>query len=108
MDIGPGVTHRATIVKLYVEGYTEPQIVARTHHSYESVAAYLSDFRRVLVLVDEGLPVPHIRKVLRMSRRLVEAYIALYRELDVPDNQWKLNLMRRADHEQEKKLRSAT
>ena len=109
MDIGPGVTHRATIVKLYVEGYTEPQIVARTHHSYDSVAAYVSDFRRVMVLVDKGLPPAHIRKVLRMSRGLVDAYVALYREVDVSENQWKLNLMRQAAHEQEKKRRrSAT
>ena len=39
MDIGPGVTHRAEIVRLYVEGYTEPEIVRRTQHTYDSVAS---------------------------------------------------------------------
>ena len=104
-DIGPGVSHKKRIVRLYVEGYTEPQIVRRTHHTYESVGSYIDDFRRVMVLVDRGLPPSHIRKVLRMSLRLVNEYIALYRELDVPDYQWKLNLMRRAARHQEKKRR---
>jgi hypothetical protein len=102
-DIGRGVTHRAEIVTLYVQGYTEPQIVARTHHTYESVGAYLSDFSRVILLVEEGLPALHIRKVTRMGLTLVNAYINLYRQLDVPENQWKLNLIRRAAAAEEKK-----
>ena len=104
-DIGPGVSHKVQIVRLYVEGYTEPQIVARTKHSYESVGAYVRDFRRVMLLVDQGLPISHIRKVVRMSKKLVEQYVDLYQELDVPEFQWKLNLMRRAALSEEKKRR---
>jgi len=104
MDIGRGVTHRIEIIRLYVQGYTEPQIVKRTHHTYESVASYVSNFTRVMLLVDRGLPPSHIRKILRMSLRLVNEYIALYRELDVPEHQWKLNLMRHAGEHREKKV----
>jgi hypothetical protein len=107
MDIGRGVTHRAQIVRLYVEGYTEPQIVRRTHHSYEAVASYIQEFCRVMLLVDRGLPPSHIRKLLGKSLKLVNEYIALYRQLDVAEHQWKLNLMRRAAVEQEKKRRSS-
>ena len=102
-DIGRGLTHRAEIVRLYVEGYSEADIVRRTGHSYESVGSYVRDFRRVMALADRGLPAAHIRKVTRMSRKLVEAYLALYQEVDVPDNQWKLNLMRRAALTEQKK-----
>lgn len=105
-DIGRGVTHRKEIVTLYVQGHTEPEIVRRTQHTYESVGSYIRDFRRVMALADRDLPVPHIRKVLRMSRSLVQAYLDLYRELDVAENQWKLNLMRLAAVEEEKKPRS--
>ena len=104
-DIGRGVTHRAEIVRLYVEGYTESDIVRRTHHTYESVGNYLTDFRRVMVLVDQGLEPAHIRKVTRLSRPVVDAYVELYRQLDTNENQWKLNLMRLAAR-QKKKVRS--
>jgi hypothetical protein len=103
IDIGRGVTHRAQIVGLYVEGYTETQIVRRTHHSYDAVASYIEEFCRVMLLCDRGLPPGHIRKVLGRSLKLINEYIALYRRLDLPDNQWKLNLMRRAAVAQEKK-----
>jgi hypothetical protein len=103
MDIGRGVTHRAKIVGLYVEGYTETQIVRRTHHSYDAVASYIEEFCRVMLLCDRGLPPSHIRKVLGRSLKLVNEYIDLYRQLDLPDHQWKLNLMRRAAVAQEKK-----
>lgn len=103
MDIGRGVTHRAQIVQLYVEGYTETQIVRRTHHSYAAVASYIEEFCRVLLLDDRGLPPSHIRKVLGRSLKLVNEYITLYRRLDLPEHQWKLNLMRLAAVAQEKK-----
>ena len=105
LDIGRGVSHKVAIVELYVQGYTEPQIVARTHHTYDSVARYLRDFRRVMLLVDQGLPELHIRKVLRMSLLLVREYVALYRQLDVAEHAFKLNLMRRAAQCEEKKRR---
>ena len=105
MDIGRGVTHRVQIVTLYVEGYTETQIVRRTHHTYESVASYLGEFRRVMLLIDRKLPPNHIRKLLKRSLKLVNAYIALYQKLDLPEHQWKLNLMRLTALEQEKKGR---
>ncbi|MFQ5409281.1 MAG: DUF1670 domain-containing protein, partial [Anaerolineales bacterium] len=105
MDIGRGVTHRVLIVKLYVEGHTESQIVRRTHHTYDSVASYLSDFSRVMLLVDQGLSATHIRKILQRSLSLINHYITLYNQLDVPQNQWKLNLMRQAAKKQKKKQR---
>ena len=54
-------------------------------------------------MVDRGLPPSHIRKLLGRSLKLVNEYIALYRKLDLPEHQWKLNLMRRAAVAQEKK-----
>jgi hypothetical protein len=105
MDIGRGVTHRVQIVQLYVEGHTESQIVRRTHHTYDSVASYISDFSRVMLLVDQGLLATHFRKILQRSLTLINHYIALYKQLDVPQNQWKLNLMGQAAKKAEKKTR---
>jgi hypothetical protein len=105
MDIGRGVTHRVQIVQLYVQGYTEAQIVRRTHHTYDSVASYISDFARIMLLVDQGLAASHIRKILQRSMKLISQYIALYKQVDVPENQWKLNLIRQAAQRNEKKRR---
>ena len=103
IDIGRGVTHRAQIVRQYVEGYTDTEIVRRTHHSYSAVTSYIEEFRRVMLLCDRALPPEHIRKILGRSLKLINEYIALYRELDQPQHQWKLNLMRHAQQIQEKK-----
>ena len=68
-----------------MDGYTETEIVRRTGHSYDSVENYLLDFARVVYLVEKGLPVPAIRKVLGRSRKLVEKHVNLYREFSGPD-----------------------
>lgn len=103
MDIGRGVTHRVQIVSLYIQGHTESQIVKRTNHTYDSIAAYIEEFTRVMLLFERGLPPNHIRKVLGRSKKLVDEYIALYHKLNIPENQWKLNLIRQAAKEQKKK-----
>lgn len=103
MDIGRGVTHRVQIVTLYIQGYTETQIVKRTNHTYDSIAAYIEEFTRVMLLFERGLPPNHIRKVLGRSQKLVNEYISLYHKLNIQENQWKLNLMRQAANEQKKK-----
>jgi len=106
-DLGPGLSHKTRIVQLYVEGYTEVEVSRRTHHSLDAVAAYLRDFTIMMVLSDRGLPAAHIRKVSGRSRRLVDAYLELYRSVDTPENQWKLNLMRRGFEARVEKKREA-
>ena len=102
-DIGPGLTHKTQIVTLYVQGYTETEIVHKTNHTYEAIERYIEDFRAVMCLHERGLPVAHLRKATGMSRRLVEAYLDLYHTLNIDENQWKLNLMRRGFAALEKK-----
>jgi hypothetical protein len=81
-DIGRGVTHRCTIVELYLQMHTETEIVERTGHSYESVEAYLKEFARVVTLVDRGLNNVMIRRVTGRSMSLVKAYRDLYTKYD--------------------------
>lgn len=81
-DIGRGVTHRCNIVELYLQMYTETEIVERTGHTYESVEAYLREFARVVTLVDRGLNNVMIRRVTGRSMSLVNAYIDLYTKYD--------------------------
>jgi hypothetical protein len=94
-DMGPALSHTDKIIRLYMDGYTETEIVRRTGHSYEAIENYLLDFARVTYLLERGLPVPAIRKVLGCSRRLVEKHVNLYREFSGPDYAFMMAKVRR-------------
>jgi DNA-directed RNA polymerase specialized sigma24 family protein len=49
-DMGRSPTHKAAIVRLYLQGLTTPDIAARTAHSKQAVDRYLRDFERVRLL----------------------------------------------------------
>jgi len=85
-DMGPTLSHAEKIIRLYMDGYTETDIVRRTGHSYESIERYLIDFARVTYCLDLGMPVPAVRMAVGRSRRLVEKYAALYREFTATDD----------------------
>lgn len=94
-DIGRGVTHRRTIVELYLQMHTETEIVDRTAHSYESVEAYLREFARIMTLADQGMNAVMIRRVTGRSMSLVEAYLELYRKYEKPEYHFRLAQLRR-------------
>jgi hypothetical protein len=93
-DIGRGITHRREIIKLFMEVYTETQIAARTGHSYESIENYIKEFGTVLLLKEQGLSVPLIRKVTGRSTRLIGAYLELLKEYSGPEYAFRLNYVR--------------
>ena len=66
------VTHRKEIVELYLQMYTESEIVARTGHSYESIENYIKEFAAVLVMAERGMGPTLIRRVLGRSLKLRE------------------------------------
>lgn len=94
-DMGPGLTHAQRIIRLYLEGFTETEIKARTGHTYASIERYLLTFAKVVVLTERGLPPPLIRRAIGCSSRLVAAYLELYHEHDSPDYAWALMAFRR-------------
>ena len=93
-DIGRSVTHRAEIIKLWMEIYTETEIVRRTGHSYASVENYLTAFGRFILLKQQNMPLPAIRKVLSCSMKLVEAYEELYQKYNTEDYWYRFELLR--------------
>jgi len=77
-DIGPGLTHAEEIIEFYLQGYTETAIKKRTGHCLESIENYIRTFANVYGLLEEGLPLGLIRKVLGKSMKLIEKYKSLY------------------------------
>jgi len=93
-DIGRGVTHRREIIKMFLELYTETQIADRTGHSYESIENYIKEFGTVLVLHEQGMRAPMIRKVTGRSTRLIQVYLELLKEYSRPEYAFRLNYLR--------------
>ncbi|MGH7364256.1 MAG: DUF1670 domain-containing protein [Candidatus Methylomirabilales bacterium] len=76
MDMGSFPTHKAAIIRLYLDGMLTPDIARRTYHSKEAVDRYIRGFERVRLLAskfaNEELPL-----LSGMGERLVEEYLRL-------------------------------
>lgn len=77
-DIGPGVTHKSKVVKMWLEGYEYTDIERKTGHSGISVQRYLSSFAKTVRFHSRGYSAPEIRELTDMSERLVKEYLDLY------------------------------
>jgi hypothetical protein len=76
VDMGSYPTHKAAVVRLYVDGLTTPDIAARTYHSKDAVDRYIRGFERVRLLATkfskEELPL-----LTGLSEGLVGQYLDL-------------------------------
>lgn len=77
-DIGPGVSHKAQVVQLYLWGLQFTDIEARTRHSEDSIRRYLADFRQIAALYARGASIPEIRAATGRSAKVIAEYIAIY------------------------------
>jgi Protein of unknown function (DUF1670) len=77
-DIGPGVSHKAQVVQLYLWGLQFSEIERRTRHSEDSVRRYLADFRQIAALYARGASIPEIRAATGRSAAVIGEYLAIY------------------------------
>jgi len=81
-DLGPTITHKVQIVrKLFLEGKTVQQTMRETNHSAEAVHRYILAFKQVLLCHRRDLNLGEIAYATKMTRRLVEEYLQLLRNL---------------------------
>ncbi|MFQ6093824.1 MAG: DUF1670 domain-containing protein, partial [bacterium] len=59
-DIGPGTSHKAQAIRLYLKGYFPSQIATFLGHHIQSVERYLDDFCVVMLALEEGYGIPRI------------------------------------------------
>lgn len=83
-DIGPSVSHKEQVLRLYFAGLLPARIAARTGHSLGSVERYLGDFARVVQLERGGVPAEAIARITAMTPRLVSSYLELASRYDEP------------------------
>jgi len=86
-DIGPTVSHKEQVLRLYFAGLLPGRIAARTGHRLGSVERYLSDFARVAELCRQGLPAEAIVRITAMSPALVRRYREWLQRVDRPEHQ---------------------
>ena len=90
-DIGPGVTHKSKVVKMWLDGYEYTDIERKTGHSGFSVQRYLTGFSKSVRFHCRGYSLPEIRELTDMSERLVKEYLDLYEACkDPPESQIRL------------------
>ena len=78
-DTGSWPTHKAAIVRLYLEGLTTPEVASRTYHSKKSVDRYIEGFERVRLLAAKH-PEEELPLLCQMAPSVVAQYLAILDE----------------------------
>ncbi len=90
-DMGRAISHRTLIVEHWLQGKEYAQISKNTFHSIPSVKNYISKFKRVIALANEGFEVHEIAFLVKIATSLVEEYYQLYQTAPVvPHRRWEL------------------
>jgi hypothetical protein len=89
--IGRGQTHKAEILRRWLHGESYDQISQHTHHKVSSVHRYVQLFVRIHDLIWRGIPLGQIAQVLQISEYLVKAYLEVWKDNAIPENQERLN-----------------
>jgi len=77
-DMGRSISHRELIIEQWLKGKEYSEISGDTHHSVRSVQNYVSKFKRVIALAQEGYDVHTIAFLVKLSAPLVESYHTLH------------------------------
>jgi hypothetical protein len=82
-DMGRAISHRCIIVKEWLQGKEYTEISRNTHHSVPAIKNYISKFKRVVSLAEEGFDIHTIAFLVKLSATVVEEYYKLYSTLDI-------------------------
>jgi hypothetical protein len=82
-DMGRSISHRSLIVEEWLLGKEYSEISYRTHHSVPAVQNYVSKFKRVITLAEEGYDVHTTAFLVKVSGTLVESYHQLYQTVKI-------------------------
>jgi hypothetical protein len=80
--IGRGQTHKAQIVRRWLQGETYDQIAWHARHSLSSIRRYVQTFARVVHLHRRGFAEHQTAMLLGIGTPLVRQYLAIYQAYD--------------------------
>ncbi len=77
-NVGRGQTHKADIIKLYLEDYTYSEIKRKTSHSVGAIKRYLESFSKVLMAKHFGISnLSELSSVTGLSKYLLQQYVQI-------------------------------
>jgi hypothetical protein len=82
-DMGRAISHRCIIVKEWLHGKEYTEISRDTHHSVSAIKNYISKFKRVVSLAEEGFDTHTIAFLVKVSTTVVEEYYKIYSTVDI-------------------------
>jgi transposase len=82
-DMGRSISHRSLIIEQWLKGKEYSEIARHTHHSISSVQNYVSKFKRIVALAEEGYDIHTIAFLVKVSASLAESYHELYRRMKI-------------------------
>lgn len=77
-DIGPGVTHRALAIRLWIEGKEPTEIARHIKHSIKAVENYLEKFKRLAYLKQKGFTHFEIARTVGISGSATTTFTEIY------------------------------
>lgn len=80
-DIGPGVTHKAEVIRRWLRGESAAKIARVLNHSQEAVDRYLTDCQKVRLLAQQ-FPAADLPALTGLTASVVRQYIALLHEYE--------------------------
>ncbi len=80
-DIGPGVTHKAEVIRRWLRKESPAQIARTLEHSQGAVDRYIADFQKVRLLAQK-FPVVDLSALTGLSTSVIRQYIALLEEYE--------------------------
>ena len=89
-DIGPGISHKTKIIKLYLEYHTYSDIQKRTRHSPSAIKRYIKNFGRVLLAFKKDFSIKETARVIDISEKLAKEYLELYMKYNTEKYQERL------------------
>jgi len=77
-NVGRGQTHKADIIKLYLENYTYSEIKRKTRHSIGAIKRYLESFSKVLMAKHVGITnLSELISITGLSEYLLKQYLQI-------------------------------
>ena len=89
-DIGPGVSHKSKIVKLFLEYNTYSDIQRKTRHSPAAIKRYITNFSQVLLATKNNLSIKETAHIVGISEKLTKEYVQLYLKYNTKENKERL------------------
>ena len=79
-DIGPGVSHRALAIRLWLEGKEPSEVASRIKHSLKATENYLEKFKRVAYLKRKSFTEFEISRTIGISVSATKTFLEIYTE----------------------------